>query len=146
MRATLGTVAAVTLFVAALDLAFLATLPEAYRSHYASPLDPRIWQACLGALREELLYRLGLTTLLAALPALWGKRAGPGWMIVAIVLAQLANVHAVVLAMPPWSLLRFWLVGCAWGWLYWRHGLASALIGHGTVHLMLDPVLLRLLG
>ena len=145
LRATLGAVVGVSLFVVALDLVFQAALPEGYRHFYTAPLTPRMLASCLGALKEELLYRLLLTTALAALPMLWGKRAGPKWMVAAIVLAQLANVHALVLEVPPWGALRFWLVGCTWGWLYWRHGLASALVGHGAVHLLLDPLLLRLL-
>jgi hypothetical protein len=28
-----------------------------------------------------------------------------------------------------------------WGWLYWRHGFVSALLGHGLCHLLLDPAL-----
>jgi hypothetical protein len=66
-------------------------------------------------------------------------------MIGAVVLAQLVNVEWLALEAPPWGALRFWLVGCTWGWLYWRHGFASALIGHGAVHLLLDPLLQRLL-
>jgi hypothetical protein len=145
LRATLGAVVGVSLFVVALDQAFNAALPEGYRHFYTAPLYPRMFASCLGALKEELLYRLLLTTALAALPMLWGKSAGPKWMIAAIVLAQFANVQALVLEVPPWGALRFWLVGCTWGWLYWRHGLASAMVGHGAVHLLLDPLLLRVL-
>lgn len=128
--------------VLALDLAFRTALPPDYVTHYTAPLWPRVVFSCLGALKEELLYRLVLTTALAALPMLWGKRAGTGWMIFAIAAAQLVNVEWLVFEAAPWGALRFWLVGCVWGWLYWRHGLVSALIGHGTVHLLLDPLLL----
>lgn len=144
-RAVVLAVLGVCLFIAALDLAFGALLPAGYREFYTMPLWPRVLRSSLGAIEEELLFRLLLTTALAALPLLWGKRAGPGWIVAAIVLAQLANVHALVLLAPPWGMLRYWLVGCVWGWLYWRHGLVSALIGHGTVHLALDPLLLGLL-
>ena len=143
--ATVLAVIGVCLFVAALDLAFGAMLPAGYREFYTQPLWPRVLRSSLGAIEEELLYRLLLTTALAALPMLWGKRAGTGWMAAAIVVAQLVNVHALVLLAPPWGMLRYWLVGCVWGWLYWRHGLVSALIGHGMVHFALDPLLLRLL-
>jgi Type II CAAX prenyl endopeptidase Rce1-like len=131
--------------VLALDLAFRTALPPDYVQFYTGPLWPRLVFSCLGAIREELLYRLVLTTAFAALPAMWGKRAGPRWMIFAIAAAQLVNVEWLVFEAAPWGALRFWLVGCVWGWLYWRHGLVSALLGHGTLHLLLDPLLLAVL-
>lgn len=96
-------------------------------------------------MREELLYWLGLQTLLAALPLLVRRQSGTGWMIAAIVLAQLANAGAWAFAVPPWGMVRFWLVGCIWGWLYWRHGFATALVAHGASHLLLDPLLLAVI-
>jgi Type II CAAX prenyl endopeptidase Rce1-like len=146
VRAALITVLGVCAFVTALDLAFRAVLPPGYVQFYSAELWPRMAQTCLDAAGEELVYRLGLMTLLAALPMLWGKRAGARWMIAAIVLAQLANVQAFVLIVPPWGGLRFWLVGCVWGGLYWRHGFVTALAGHSLVHLALDPLLLAALG
>jgi hypothetical protein len=47
-----------------------------------------------------------------------------------------------VLHDPVYASLRYLAVGSVWGWLYWRHGWVSALIGHGAAHLVLDPLLL----
>ncbi|HKR93433.1 type II CAAX prenyl endopeptidase Rce1 family protein [Novosphingobium sp.] len=141
VRATAtAAIAACALMILA-DFAFRNALPREYLDHYTAPLWPRTLLACIGALREELIYRLALLTALAALPALFGRKAGHGWMIAAIAAAQLANIGALAFILPPYGMLRFWLVGCIWGWLYWRHGFASALAGHGLSHLLLDPVL-----
>ncbi|MFM5924883.1 MAG: type II CAAX prenyl endopeptidase Rce1 family protein [Novosphingobium sp.] len=146
LRATALSVVGVCLFIVALDLAFRADLPTGYLRYYTAPLWPRTAWACVNSVGEELVYRLGLMSALAAVPALIGRRAGPRWIVAAIVLAQLVNVGSLVFAVPPWGTVRFWLVGCVWGWLYWRHGFVSALIGHATAHLLLDPLLLTALG
>lgn len=127
------------------DRIALPMLPASYIEYYASPLWPRTLVTSLLSMREELLYRLGLQTLLAALPLLVRRQPGPAWMIGAIVLAQLANAGHWAFAAPPWGLVRFWLVGCIWGWLYWRHGFVSALVAHGISHLLLDPLLLAVI-
>lgn len=31
--------------------------------------------------------------------------------------------------------------GILWGYLYWRHGLVSAITGHISAHLSLEPLL-----
>ncbi|WP_423141914.1 type II CAAX prenyl endopeptidase Rce1 family protein [Parablastomonas sp. CN1-191] len=106
-----------------------------------APLWPRTLISCLGAMREEVVYRLALTTVLAALPLLFGRRV-PGWWIVAAILAaQFVNIEPIDIAYPVWGTLRFWLVGAVWGWLYWRHGFVTALAAHGVVHIVLDPLL-----
>ncbi|MFM5955330.1 MAG: type II CAAX prenyl endopeptidase Rce1 family protein [Novosphingobium sp.] len=145
LRATALSVVCVCLLIVALDLAFRADLPTGYLRAYTDPLWPRTAWSCLDSVGEELVYRLGLMTALAAVPALIRRRAGPGWIVAAIVLAQLVNTGPLVFVVPPWGMLRFWLVGCVWGWLYWRHGFFSALIGHGVAHILLDPVLLAVL-
>ena len=121
-------------------------LAQAYLERYNSfDWELTVW-ACIGSMREELIYRLGLMTLLVALPAVWGKSAGPAWITAAIVVSQFCNIGSLAWATPPWGILRYWAVGCVWGWLYWRHGFASAFIGHGTAHLLLDPLLAVALG
>jgi hypothetical protein len=59
----------------------------------------------------------------------------------AIILSQFANVWAFVVAEPIYGSLRYWLVGCVWGWLYWKHGFVTAAAAHGACHLLLDPAL-----
>ena len=145
VNATILAVLLACLLVALSDWVMRDVLPPVYRDRYTSPLWPRSAWISLAAMREEVVYRLGLQSLLAALPALAGRKTGPRWMIAAIVLAQLANVGVLALVWPPYGLIRFWLVGCIWGWLYWKHGFASALAGHGMSHLLLDPLLLMVL-
>lgn len=142
IRATIGAVLIACLLATLCDWLMRDQLPAVYRDRYTAPLGLRTLAISLVAMKEELIYRLGLQTALAALPLLLRRKGGPGWMVAAIVLAQLANVGVLALYAPPYGLTRFWIVGCIWGWLYWKHGFASALIGHGTSHLLLDPMLL----
>ena len=37
--------------------------------------------------------------------------------------------------------LRYVSPGILWGWLYWRYGLVTALLGHAATHVVLDPAL-----
>jgi Type II CAAX prenyl endopeptidase Rce1-like len=145
VRAGLGCILLACLIAVLADRVALSALPASYVDYYNTPLWPRTLGASLASMREELLYRLGLQTLLAALPLLVRRQPGTGWMIAAIVLAQLANAGAWAFAVPPWGMVRFWLVGCIWGWLYWRHGFATALVAHGASHLLLDPLLLAVI-
>jgi len=62
-------------------------------------------------------------------------------VVAIIVAAQFANVGVLVVADPLYAGLRYWLVGCVWGWLYWRHGWLAAVAGHVLTHPVLDPVL-----
>lgn len=142
LRATLGALLLACVLVAGADWLMGPRLPLVYRNYYTGPLWPRTAWTCLNALREEVLYRLAAQTVLAAIPAMLHRRSGPRWMIAAIALAQLLNVGLLAAIMPPYGLVRFWLVGCIWGWLYWKHGFASALAGHAASHLLLDPLLL----
>lgn len=145
LTAAIFAVALACLVVAACDWLARDQLSRDYIAHYTSPLWPRTGAISLTAMKEELIYRLGLQTALCALPALFGRKAGPRWMVAAILLAQLANVGALALYLPPYGLVRFWLVGCIWGWLYWRHGFVTALAAHGVSHFALDPLLLLVL-
>lgn len=142
LREGLLAIAAVTLWVLLVDaVALRGNLPNDYLLMQAAPLWPRIAGSCLGALREELVFRLGLTTALACLPLLAGRRPQGWWIAAAIVAAQFVNVAPLVLVYPLWGTLRFWLVGAVWGWLYRRQGFVTALAAHGAVHIVLDPLL-----
>ena len=144
--AVVASIAGVTAFIALLDaLLFRHSLPADYVAHYTSPLVPRLYAACLAAVSDEIVYRLGLMTALVMLLSWWRGRLTAAWFVFAILAAQFVNVAGIVLAAPLYGTLRFWLVGCVWGWLYWRHGWLAALAGHGLAHLALDPVLLVVL-
>lgn len=145
-RAVALCVVGVTAFVVLLDgFLFRAHLSRDYVAFYTGPLFPRIFAMCLLACIEELKFRLLLMTALVALAALFRRKPPALWFVAAILAAQFANVGALVLADPLYASLRFWAVGSVWGWLYWRHGWLAALVGHGTVHLLLDPALLGVL-
>ena len=136
----------VTAFIALLDAAlFRDSLPPDYVATFTSALTPRMLQNCLLAALDEIKFRLLLMTALVMLLSWWRGQLSPAWFIAIIVAVQFANVWGVVIALPLYGALRFWAVGCVWGWLYWRHGWLTALAGHSAVHLLLDPVLLYLL-
>ncbi len=139
-------IAFVTAWIALVDgVLYRQSLPTDYVAHYTGPLTPRMFAACLAAALDEVKFRLLLMTALVMLFAWWRGRLTPAWIVAAIVIAQFVNVGGIVLAAPLYGALRFWLVGCVWGWLYWRHGWLAALAGHGACHLLLDPVLLVVL-
>ncbi|MFM5916826.1 MAG: type II CAAX prenyl endopeptidase Rce1 family protein [Novosphingobium sp.] len=145
LRAAICCILLACLIAVVADRIALSALPASYADFYNAPLWPRTLMTSLQSMREELVYRLGLQTLLAALPLLVRRQSGAAWMIGAIILAQLANAGHWAFAVPPWGMVRFWLVGCIWGWLYWRHGFVTALLAHGASHLLLDPLLLAII-
>lgn len=146
-RGVLGSILAVTAFVVLLDaVLFRERLLPAYVAFFTSPLLPRVWVLCAMAAIEEVKFRLLLMSALAGVYSLVrGKMTSPVAVAI-IVVSQFANVGHLVMVDPLYASLRYWLVGCIWGWLYWRHGWLSALAGHALVHVMLDPVLLLVLG
>lgn len=141
-KAVAASVAGVTAFILLLDaVVFRDALPADYVTIYTSPLLPRMLLACFGAAVEELTFRLIGMTAIVALIGLWRRPVPVAGFVAAILLSQLVNVLPIVLAYPLWGTLRFWVVGSLWGWLYWRHGWTAALVAHGTIHLLLDPLL-----
>jgi hypothetical protein len=144
--AVAGSIAAITLFIALLDgVLFRDGLSPGYVAHFTSPLWPRMLLSCLISAIDEVQYRLLMMTGLVMALSLARVRLIPAHFIAIILIAQLANVGELVLAQPLYASLRYWAVGCVWGWLYWRHGWLAALAGHGTSHLLLDPVLMAVL-
>jgi hypothetical protein len=137
--AILGVVALVLLLDAWL---FRAHLPPDYVELYTSPLVPRTFFVIGRAALEEIEFRLVAMTGLVVLVSLARVRLTVPVVAAIIVASQFANVAPLVLADPLYASLRYWAIGCVWGWLYWRHGFLSALIGHGVSHLLLDPLLL----
>lgn len=138
-------IAGVTLFIAALDLAFRDHLAPGYVAMFTAPLLPRMLVMAVLAGWEELVYRLGVMTVLAVVLSRGTGRLSPAMWLVCAVMAQLANVGALVLADPLYASLRYLAVGTVWGWLYWRHGWLSAIAGHVGCHLVLDPLLFYVL-
>lgn len=143
VRAAVISIVATSLFIAILDgVLFRSRLSPDYVAFYTSPLFPRTAYALLGSLIEEVKFRLILMTcLMLILTRATGLKplhaAG-----IAIILSQLANVFPLLLVTPLYGLLRFWLVGSVWGWLYFRHGWVTAAVAHPLTHLVMDPWLL----
>ena len=136
----------VTGFVLLLDgVLFRQHLTPDYVRFFTSPLIPRLPLLSLLAAIDEVKYRLLLMTALVALQKLVGGKLSPTAFIAAIVLSQFANVGFFVMADPVYATLRYWAVGCVWGWLYWRHGWLAAVTGHAACHLLLDPLLMQVL-
>jgi hypothetical protein len=137
--AGLVSIVAVSALIVALDM--IPGRPAAYVEFYTSPLWPRTPLIAALAITEELKFRLVLMTAMVCLVSLVRKPV-PAWGIVAaIILSQFANVWTFVLAEPIYGSLRYWFVGCVWGWLYWKHGWITAVAAHCACHVLLDPVL-----
>lgn len=146
LRACAIAVAGVTLAVLLLDaVLFRRSLSADYVAYYTSPMWPRTLAMCLKAVEEEVVYRLVLMTALVALTTLVRRRTSPATFWTAIILAELALVWPELLAAPIWATLRFWAIGCVWGWVYWKHGWFAALGAHSAIHLILDPLLMTAL-
>jgi hypothetical protein len=137
--AGLISIVAVTAFIVALDV--IAGHPAPYVGFYTSPLWPRTPLIAALAITEEVKFRLVLMTAMVWLVSIVRRPVPAWWIVAAIILSQFANVWAFVVAEPIYGSLRYWLVGCVWGWLYWKHGFVTAAAAHGACHLLLDPAL-----
>lgn len=133
----------VCIFILLLDAVFFRRLlTSRYVDFFTSPMWPRTAWTCLEALGDEVKFRLMVMTALVALPALIHRKSSPQWIGASIVISQFLNVWPFVLADPIYATLRYWLVGCVWGWLYWKRGWVTAASSHAVSHILLDPILL----
>lgn len=104
---------------------------------------------------EELIYRLAaMTACVWLLTKIFGPQAWCYWaaiLISAVILYPAAH-HAYLAALVPGALtvtreiLLHGGAGVLWGWLYWRHGFCSAVVGHLSAHLSLQQLLGILFG
>jgi membrane protease YdiL (CAAX protease family) len=112
-----------------------------------------------GAIDEEVLLRLGVMTFLAwALSRSAGRRAvmPDALMWVSVVAAALLfgaghlPATAALAPLTPIVVARAILLngigGVLYGWLYWRHGLALAMVAHGGTDLVLHVLAPILVG
>lgn len=121
----------------------------------AMPLTVRLGVVAFSAVSEELIYRLGVSTLVASLAFLALRKSSERaaqvsvWLGIAIasVLFALAHVGNAPDAAHP--ILRAMtlngLVALALGWLYWYRGLEAALVAHfagdATIYLAIASLL-----
>ena len=139
-------IAGVTASILVLDgLLFRQHLTPDYVRAFTSPLIPRLPVLSLIAAIDEFKYRLLLMTVLVALQKLVFGKLSVASFVAAIVISQFVNVGSLVLADPVYAALRYWAVGCVWGWLYWRHGWLAAVTGHAASQLLLGPLLMQVL-
>ena len=157
-RAAVICIAACAVSVAALvvftDWAFRPILSPWYVAFFGGPnLPRRIVVYMAAAVGEEVAFRLLLMSALVAVGNLLWRREGvhkPALFFAAIALAQAANILPK-LAEPSsaaeavYDVLRFYVPGLVWGWLYWRWGFLAAVTAHPACHLILQPALLLVL-
>ncbi|AFY67008.1 type II CAAX prenyl endopeptidase Rce1 family protein [Geitlerinema sp. PCC 7407] len=136
---------------------FQPQMPEFFEA--ANRLQPRTWSTMLlgllyGGITEEILLRWGAISLLVWLGwrGFQRRRAEPSKPVfqVAIAIAAiafaLAHLPAVAAFAPlsPLLALRVLLLnglgGLIFGWLFWRHNLETAMVSHGSVHVVVTLI------
>jgi membrane protease YdiL (CAAX protease family) len=138
----------------AIEAAFFARhLPPAMSSAFTIPLWKRLLAGIVyGGLTEELLMRLFLLSLVVWLLGKWWKTEdnlptrGAFWAAIVLVAVLFGLGHLPVTAvMTPLTevlivraVVLNGVVGIAYGYLYWRHGLESASLAHMSTHLVLQ--------
>lgn len=132
---------------------FLPHLPPAMQPLFTLPLWKRLLAGVLyGGITEELFMRLFLVSLLAWLCGRWWRTPGglptPAAFWIAIVLVAvlfgLGHLPATSVVTPLTTMLVVralvlnGIAGIAFGYLYWRHGLEAAMVGHMGAHLVMQ--------
>jgi membrane protease YdiL (CAAX protease family) len=132
---------------------FLRHLPPAMHGLFAIPLWKRLLAGVLyGGITEELIMRLFLVSLVAWLCGRWWRTPGglptPGafWaaIVVVAVLFGLGHLPATSAVTPLTTILVLralvlnGIAGIVFGYLYWKHGLEAAMIGHMGAHLVMQ--------
>ena len=132
---------------------FLRQLPKAMTALYDIPLWKRLLGGVVyGGITEELLMRLFLVSLVAwLLGKFWKTPEGlptPAAFWCAIILVAILfglghlPITSVIAPLTPMLITRALLLngiaGVAFGYLYWRYGLEAAMLGHMSVHLVLQ--------
>jgi membrane protease YdiL (CAAX protease family) len=145
-------------------LVFLRHQPPAMHALFAIPLWKRLLAGLLyGGITEELLMRLFLVSLVAWVCGRWWRTpgglptSGAFWIAIVFVavLFGLGHLPATSAITPLTTMLVLralvlnGIAGIAFGYLYWRHGLEAAMIGHMGAHLVIqipgDIVVTRML-
>lgn len=134
-------------------LFFLRHLPAATHPLFEIPLWKRLLAGILyGGITEELLMRLFLLSLVAwLLGKRWKTTAGmpsTGAFWAAIILVAILfglghlPVTSAMAPLTPMLVVRALVLngaaGVAFGYLYWRHGLEAAMLGHMSAHLVMQ--------
>ncbi len=142
----------VTITIALCDVVlFRKILPARYVAFFGGPgLVWRILVCMALSIKEEIFYRLAaMSVLVIAFGFLRRDRTKALPFAVILVAAFIAQAINIALHVPmPSSVaefaydgIRYLSPGLVWGWLYWRHGLASSMIAHAGTHVVLQPIL-----
>lgn len=134
-------------------LVFLRHLPPPMHALFTIPLWKRLLAGVLyGGITEELVMRLFLVSLVAWLCGRWWRTpdglptSGAFWIAIVLVAVLFGLGHlpatSVVTPLTTTIVLRALVLngiaGVAFGYLYWRHGLEAAMIGHMSAHLVMQ--------
>ena len=134
-------------------LVFLRHLPPAMHPLFTVPLWKRLLAGVVyGGITEELFMRLFLMSLVAWLCGRWWRTpgglptSGAFWLAIVLVavLFGLGHLPATSAITPLTTMLVLrslvlnGIAGIAFGYLYWRHGLEAAMIGHMGTHLVMQ--------
>lgn len=116
--------------------------------------NPAWWKGLLASasagVNEEIWFRLGVMTALIALGTTVLGRA-PAWLVWvasaiaallfgALHLPQAAAIASLTPAVVGFTLLGNGIAGIAFGWLYWKHGLVSAMVAHFATDVVLHVI------
>jgi hypothetical protein len=158
---SMGVGAATMVVVVLLDLAFRPFMGDAWRrleetqNALTRPGPALVMGILYGGITEELLLRWGMLSLFAWLGWRFGRRTPDGAARPAVVwtaifasalLFGVGHLPAVAAFVPltPVLVVRTILLnalaGVAFGWLFWRRSLESAMIAHATGHVVLFVV------
>jgi len=156
--AALGASAGLVIFVLDRFLFLLVTDPIT-AAQASPPLWARMLASLYGGVAEEVAMRLFLMTLLVWIS--WKVRAAPDggptaagvWIAIVLVAAVFGLGHlpvtAQIMDVTPWVVVRALALngvgGVLFGWLYWRHGLESAMAAHFSTDVALHVLLPGLL-
>jgi hypothetical protein len=150
---SLGVSAATTVLLLVIDRLIEPTLPAALQAAMNTELD---WLTSLtaiayGGITEEILVRWGVMSLLVwAGWKLWkhgtaspAKAIYQGAIALSAVVFGLLHLPltAAIAPLTGWVILRAILLngipGIAYGWLFWKFSLESAMIAHGSLHVFM---------
>ena len=137
----------------------LAAEMELLGINMTASMNPPAWQGLLaslyGGVTEEILLRLFVMTLIAGLIAIATRKidqklpATIFWTanILAAVLFGLGHLPATAqlglqldFLVVSRAIVLNGLLGVGFGWLYWKHGLESAMLGHFTADIVLHVI------
>lgn len=134
-------------------LFFLKRLPAVMLPIFDIPLWKRLLAGVFyGGITEELLMRLFLLSLVGWLLSKWWKTpegmpaSGAFWIAIVLVAILFGLGHlpatSVVTPITPLLVVRTLVLngiaGVAFGYLYWKHGLEAAMLGHMSAHVVLQ--------